>query len=80
MTAVLVMISDVSFSQILVRALSWCLSFVVHVSVLNTQFSWPCVVLALTFPLDQRFAISDPAKDDGCLRAIKIHSTTSFGA
>jgi hypothetical protein len=30
-------------------------------------------------PLDPRFAGSSPSKDDGFLRAIKIHSTTSFG-
>jgi hypothetical protein len=30
-------------------------------------------------PLHPRFAGSNPAEDDGFLRAIKIHSTTSFG-
>jgi hypothetical protein len=29
--------------------------------------------------LDPRFAVSDPAQDDGFLRAIKISSTLSFG-
>jgi hypothetical protein len=29
--------------------------------------------------LDPRFAGSNPAEDDGFLRAIKIRSTTSFG-
>jgi hypothetical protein len=29
--------------------------------------------------LDPRFAGSNPAEDDGFLRAIKIYSTTSFG-
>jgi hypothetical protein len=28
--------------------------------------------------LDQRFADSNPAEDDGFLKAIKIRSTTSF--
>jgi hypothetical protein len=30
-------------------------------------------------PLDPSFAGSNPAEDDGLLRAIKIRSTTSFG-
>jgi hypothetical protein len=30
-------------------------------------------------PLDPRFAGSNPAEDNGLFRAIKIHSTTSFG-
>jgi hypothetical protein len=30
-------------------------------------------------PLDPRFPDSNPAEDDGFLRAIKIRSTTSFG-
>jgi hypothetical protein len=33
----------------------------------------------LEFIMDQRFADSDPAEDDGFLRAIKVLSTTSFG-
>jgi hypothetical protein len=30
--------------------------------------------------LDSRFAVSNPAEDDGFLRAIKIRSSTSSGA
>jgi hypothetical protein len=30
-------------------------------------------------PLDPKFAGSNPTKDDGFLRVIKIRSTTSFG-
>jgi hypothetical protein len=44
-----------------------------------------CYTLALDglvvacLPLDQRFVGSNPAKEDGFLRVIKICSTTSFG-
>jgi hypothetical protein len=31
------------------------------------------------YPLDPRFAGSNPAEDDGFLRVIKIRSMTSFG-
>jgi hypothetical protein len=35
--------------------------------------------VVLCLPLDPRLAGSNPAEDDGLLRVIKIHSTTSFG-
>jgi hypothetical protein len=36
-------------------------------------------LVVVYLPLDPRFAGSNPAKDDGFLRVIRIHSITSFG-
>jgi hypothetical protein len=37
------------------------------------------VLMVARLPLDPRFAVSNPADDDGYLRVIEIRSTTSFG-
>jgi hypothetical protein len=50
----------------------------IHICIYHWHW-WSSVVYRLSFlPSDPRFASSNPAEDDGFLRAIKIRSTTSF--
>jgi hypothetical protein len=48
-----------------------------YIEMFSRAMPWPGWLGCL--PLDARLVSSDPAKGDGFLRAIKIHSTTSSG-